>query len=83
MFNPFNCPGLRYTGDISCENINDGTPLPVFEPVVQEGHPDINTLDGWNALCDRANRRSFIRIHGREPRDTAELRTWEEQFFAK
>jgi len=76
--NPYDAPGLSYVGHISHPRVNCGRPLPVFEPVAPEGSPDINTMDGWNALTDRVNRRSFLRANGREPVDDAELHSWVE-----
>ena len=79
MFDPFKAPGLRYVEHISHPQINNGQPLPVFEPVAPEGRPSINTFEGWNASADRANRRSFISANGREPQNREELYAWVDQ----
>lgn len=76
MFDPFNTTGLRYVRDISCERVNGGDPLPLFEPVATEGRRSINTLEGWNNLADEGNRRSFISANSREPENDAELKEW-------
>lgn len=76
VFDPFNTPGLRYVGDISCERVNGGNPLPLFEPVATEGRCSINTLEGWNNLAAEGNRRSFISANGRKPENDVELKDW-------
>lgn len=64
-------------------HVSNGKPLPVFEPVIPEGRPDINTLEGWNTLANKANRRAFAADFGREPVCDAELRAWEHSHFSK
>lgn len=81
--NFFDNPSLRYAKDISHPRINNGQPVPLFEPVAPEGMPSINTLTGWDATADRHNRRSFARVFGREPVCGAELRAWEGNHFSK
>ena len=76
MFNPFDIPELRYVGDISCEDVNDGAPMPLFEPVEPENRPSINTLEGCNKLAAEINRRSFVSANGRKPESEAELNAW-------
>ena len=76
MFNPFEASCLRYVEYTSHPQVNNGQPLPVFEPVKPEAHPSINTLDGWNALSDAQNRRAFVSANGREPESRDELYTW-------
>lgn len=76
MFNPFDIPELRYVGDISCEDVNDGAPMPLFEPVEPEDRPNINTLEGCNRLAAEINRRSFVSANGRKPESEAELNAW-------
>ena len=55
--NPFDVPGLRYVGDISNEEINNGEPLPLFESVAPKGRSSINTLEGWNQLVAEQERK--------------------------
>jgi hypothetical protein len=57
MFDPFNSPALQFDGHISHPQINNGQPLPLFQPVAPEGRPSINTLDGWNQLVAETERR--------------------------
>lgn len=76
MLDLFHTPGLRYVGDITDGRINEGQPLPVFEPVDPEDRPGINSPEGWNALADRQNRSAFIAEFGRAPVNDTELRTW-------
>lgn len=67
-------PGLSYIGTITNPHVNQGAPVPLYEPV---NHPGgINTLEGWNALADKQNRRSFLRKFGREPKNESELWEW-------
>ena len=56
-FDPYNASCLRYVGHISCEEVNEGKPLPLFEPVAPEGRLSINTLEGWNRLVEEQERR--------------------------
>ena len=58
MFNPFDIPGLRYVGQVSSEEVNDGKPIPLFESVELEDRPSINTLEGWNRLAEEQERRN-------------------------
>lgn len=67
-------PGMTYMGQVSHPEINGGQPVPCFTPV--ESANSINTLEGWNALAGRQNRKSFISDHGREPESDDELKTW-------
>ena len=76
MFDPFKAPGLRYAGEYSHPQVNNGQPLPVFEPVEPKDRPSINSLEGWNAAADAANRRAFVSANGREPENREELYTW-------
>ena len=76
MFDPFNAPGLRYVGEYSHPQVNHGQSLPVFEPVEPKDRPSINSLEGWNAAADAANRRAFVSANGREPKNRDELYTW-------
>lgn len=78
----FSAPGLCYVGDVSDPHVNHGQSLPMFEPVAPEGRPDINTLEGWNAMADKYNRKAFLDVFGREPSCTSELRAWESSYFA-
>ena len=70
-------PGMIRIGQISHPRVNGGQPLPLFEPIAPENHPSINTMEGWNSLADKQNRRSFAVVFGREPNNDAELRAWE------
>ena len=54
-----NMKGLVFVGTISNPHINGGAELPLYEIAVSEGKLSINTLQGWNALCDRADRRAL------------------------
>ena len=81
--NPFNISGLRYVGYTSNPRVNNGQPVPLFEPVTLVGRPSINTMEGWNVTADKHNRRSFAKVFGREPVCTDELRAWEESHFSK
>ena len=73
--NPFDVPGCTFISYIRNRNINRGRPIPLFTPAP----PDlvsINTMEGWNAIADKQNRRSFRLAHGRDPADDVELRRW-------
>lgn len=74
--NLYNAPGLHCVGQISHPKVNAGQPVPVFEPVASKDRPDINTMEGWNALADSVNRKSFVHAFGREPIDRDELYEW-------
>lgn len=83
MFNPFDVPGLRYVGQVSHPQVNNGEPVPQFEPVAPEGKLSINTLEGWNKYATEGNRRAFYQVFGRKPVCDAELRAWEKSDFSK
>ena len=67
-------PGMTYIGQVSHPDINAGQPVPIFTS--DERANSINTLEGWNALAGRQNRKSFISAHGREPESGDELEAW-------
>ena len=69
-------PGTVYIGQAAHPHVNGGQAVPHFAPADRPN--SINTMDGWNALADRVNRRSFLQVNGREPVDDAELRCWVE-----
>lgn len=71
--NPFDLPGLTFIGYVKSENINHGAPVPLFQPATPPGQLSINTIEGWNAACNRHHRESFMRHIGREPADSSEL----------
>ena len=81
--NGFNDSGLHFVGLVSDEQVNKGTPLPLFEPVPPKDRPGINTLEGWNACCEQRNRKAFAHVFGREPKSSAELQEWEKRGFPK
>jgi len=81
--NGFNNSGLHFVGLISDERVNDGSPLPLFEPLSPKDRPSINTPEGWNSYCEQRNRKAFAHVFGREPRNSAELREWERRGFPK
>ena len=72
--NPFDLPGLTFIGYVKNEHVNHGAPVPLFQPAgPHPGQLSINTLEGWNASCDRHHRESFRRRIGRDPVDDNEL----------
>ena len=73
---PFFIPGCTFIGYIAAGNVNNGSPVPLFEPAPPPGKLSINTLEGWNAAADRQNRRSFRAALGRDPVSDTELRSW-------
>lgn len=77
-----NMPGMRYLGHVSHEQVNQGQPVPVFEPAAPAGRPSINTREGWNAVAERANTRAFTQAFGRSPVCPAELKAWERSGFS-
>lgn len=69
--------GAEFLGMYTDPHVNHGAPTPMFTSKPRaDGHPSINTPEGWNAVCDRLNRQVFIAQFGREPRDKAELDAW-------
>lgn len=75
--NLFELPGLSFVGYIRGDNINHGTPIPLFDPAPPpEGRVSINTLEGWNAAVDKQNRKAFKTAHNREPVNQTELDAW-------
>ena len=83
MINPFNRQGMRGVGEVSHPQINDGRPLPLFEPVSPKDQHSINTMEGWNAAAEKANSRAFFQVFGRYPTCHAELMAWEDSHFLK
>lgn len=71
--NSHNIPGLTYIGEISNPAVNNGQALPFFECKEPTERPSINTVEGWNALCRKQDRKHFVRVFGREPVDDSEL----------
>lgn len=69
-------PGMIYIGQVEHAAVNGGQAIPCFAPADQPN--SINTTDGWNALADRTNRRSFRQTNGRDPVDDTELYCWVE-----
>ena len=67
-------PGMIYIGQVSHPDINAGQPVPIFTSDKRAN--SINTLEGWNALAARQNRKSFISAHGRAPDSDDELNAW-------
>ena len=76
MFDPFKFPGLRYVEHISIEGINNGEPLPLFEPVPPKDRPGINTLEGWMRSCVESNTKAFVSTFGRQPANYEEVQHW-------
>ncbi len=78
MTDAMTLPGLAFTGYIENAAVNNGKGVPLYEmaPPRDPTRPDINTREGWNALADSVNRRSFLHEFGREPADRAELYGW-------
>lgn len=83
MINPFNRQGMRGVGEVSHPQINDGRPLPLFEPVSPKDRPSINTMEGWNAAAEKANSLAFLQAFGRYPTSPAELRSWVDSLLYK
>lgn len=83
MLDLFNIPGLRHVGSVINESVNAGNPVPLFEPISPAGNLNINTLEGWNAAAENANRRAFSQAFGREPSCPAELKAWQDSHFSK
>ena len=74
--NPLTIPGCVFIGYVSDDNVNNGSPVPLFEPIPSPDKQDINTMDGWNTIADQGNRRSFRLANGRDPVNDAELDSW-------
>lgn len=83
MLDLFNTPGLRHVGSVTNERVNGGNPVPLFEPVSPAGNLNINTLEGWNAAAEKANRRAFSQAFGRKPSCADELKAWQDSHFSK
>lgn len=83
MINPFNNQGMCCVGEVSHPQINDGRPLPLFEPASPSNRPSINAVEGWNAAAEKANSRAFFQVFGRYPTCNAELMAWEDSHFSK
>lgn len=73
-------PGMIFTGQVSHPLMNQGQPVPLYCFADRPG--GINTLEGWNTLANRINRRSFVLANGREPMNDAELRLWVKEAVA-
>lgn len=58
-------PGLRLVGQIQNPYVNGGAALPLYEMVAPEGKLSINTVEGWNALCEAQDRKNeqYRRAH--------------------
>ena len=70
-------PGVEFVGMHIDPRVNHGAPTPIFtSKPPADGHPSINTVEGWNAAADRINRRSFVFAFGREPKNDAEVDAW-------
>lgn len=69
-------PGCIFAGYTEHPNINEGKPIPIFEPITPKDRPDINTLEGWTLTADKQNRCSFFVVFGREPVSRDELYNW-------
>lgn len=75
--NPFEIPGCVFIGYTQAENVNDGQPVPLFEPAPPPaGRLSINTLEGWTQAANAHNLRSFRKMHGRDPVDNDEIMRW-------
>ncbi|MBQ3194172.1 MAG: hypothetical protein IJB59_11485 [Oscillospiraceae bacterium] len=75
--NLFEMPGCMLIGYVRANNINGGKPIPLFNPAPPPTEKlDINTLEGWNAVAEKQNRRSFRTAFGRDPANDAELTQW-------
>ena len=83
MLNPKEISSLRYVGEISHEKVNEGQPIPLFEPVAPAGKNSINTREVWNTLAERQDRRAFEQCFGREPVCNEELKAWEQKGFPR
>lgn len=58
--NKSNIHGLRLVGTVSNPYVNHGELLPLYEPITPEGRPSINTVEGWNALCEAQERKNEL-----------------------
>lgn len=83
MLDLFNTPGLRHVGSVINESVNAGNPVPLFEPISPASNLNINTLEGWNAAAENANRRAFSQAFGRDPSCQTELEAWQDSHFSK
>ena len=83
MINPFNCQGMCCVSEVAHPQINDGRPLPLFDPASPKDRPSINTMEGWNAAAEKANNRAFLQAFGRYPTSPAELRSWVDSLLHK
>lgn len=57
MKDNFEMPGLQFVGTICEKRVNDGAPIPLFEPKEPTDRPSINTLEGWCRLVAESKAR--------------------------